>query len=121
MFTRQVAMQISPDAATDFARIMKDEVSPALRGQTGLYHEETFISPEAAEAIGNSYWATEAEADAYGHVGYKTGIKALSHVIQGTPTVESFVISSSTFHRSWPGVAKLTGGITDEFYQQETD
>lgn len=99
MFTRQVVMQIRPDSAADFARIMEYEVSPTLRRQKGLYHEETFISPGASEAIGNSYWATEAEADSYGHVGYKTGLKALSHVIQGTPTVESFVISSSTFHR----------------------
>jgi hypothetical protein len=99
MFTRQVVMQIRPDSATDFARIMENEVSPILRGQRGLYHEETFISTDTSEAIGNSYWATEAEADAYSRVGYKTGIRALSHVIQGTPTVESFVISSSTFHR----------------------
>jgi hypothetical protein len=99
MFTRQVVMQISPHSAADFARIMENEVSPVLRGQRGLYHEETFISPETSEAIGNSYWATEADADAYNCSGYKAGLRALSDVIQGTPTVESFVISSSTFHR----------------------
>lgn len=99
MFTRQVVMQIRPDSAADFARIMENEVSPALRGQRGLCHEEIFISPELSEAIGNSYWATEAEADAYLCAGYKVGLRALSNVIQGTPTVESFVISSSTFHR----------------------
>jgi hypothetical protein len=99
MFTRQVVMQIRPNSAADFARIMENEVAPALRGQRGLYHEETFICPETSEAIGNSYWATEAEADVYGRAGYEAGLQALSDVIQGTPTVESFVISSSTFHR----------------------
>lgn len=99
MFTRQVVMQIRPNYAADFARIIENEVSPALRGQKGLYHEETFLSPENSEAIGNSYWATESEADDYGHAGYEACLTALSDVIQGTPTVESFVISSSTFHR----------------------
>lgn len=99
MFTRQVVMQLKPDSAAAFARIMEKEVSPQLRGQKGLFHEETFISAELSEAVGNSFWATEEEAEVYGHAGYKTGLSALSEVLQGTPTVESFVISSSTFHK----------------------
>jgi hypothetical protein len=99
MFTRQVVMQLKPDSAAEFARIIEDEVSPPLRGQKGLYHEDIFINAKLSEAIGNSFWATEAEAEAYGRTGYEAGLRALSNVIQGTPTVESFVISSSTFHR----------------------
>jgi hypothetical protein len=66
MFTRQVVMQLKPDSAADFARIIENEVSPPLRGQKGLYHEEIFINLELSEAIGNSFWATEEEAEAYG-------------------------------------------------------
>lgn len=99
MFTRQVIMQLRPDSAANFTRIMENEVSPGLSGQEGLCHEETFVSQDFTEAIGNSYWATEAEADAYSRAGYKAGLKALSTVIRGTPTVESFIISSPTFHK----------------------
>jgi hypothetical protein len=99
MFTRQVIMKLKPDAAAEFTRIQESEVVPPLRSQKGLFHEETFISPEISEAVSNSFWATSEDAEAYNGAGYTAGLRALSSVIQGTPQVESFVISSSTFHR----------------------
>jgi hypothetical protein len=35
MFARQGVMQLEPDSAAEFARIIENEVSPPLRGQKG--------------------------------------------------------------------------------------
>ena len=98
MFTRQVVMQIQPDSAAALGRIFETGVVPLLRGQKGMRHDDIFISPEISEAVMNSYWDTEAYADAYVRSSYPAVLTALSSVLEGTPRVETFEISSSTFH-----------------------
>lgn len=99
MFTRHVIMRIKPDSAAALALICENEVVPLLRGQKGMRHDDIFISPEISEAVMNSYWDTEGYADAHVRAGYPAVLKALSDVLEGAPQVETFVISSSTFHR----------------------
>jgi anti-sigma B factor antagonist len=99
MFTRHVIMRLKPDSAAALALIFENEVVPLLRGQKGMRHDDTFISPEISEAVMNSYWDTEGYADAYVRAAYPAVLKALSGVLEGAPQVETFVISSSTFHR----------------------
>ena len=99
MFTRHVIMRIKPDSGAALARIFETEVTPRLRGQKGLRHDDTFISPGISEAVMNSYWDTEGYADAYVREAYPAVLEALSSVLEGAPRVETFVVSSSTFHR----------------------
>ena len=99
MFTRHVIMRFKPDSAAALALICENEVIPLLRGQKGMRHDDIFISPEISEAVMNSYWDTEGYADAYVRSAYPAVLKALSGVLEGAPQVETFVISSSTFHR----------------------
>jgi hypothetical protein len=98
MFTRRVIIKIKPDSATEFSRIVESEVAPPLREQRGCRHEETFITPELREAVLNSYWDTEGYADAYHGAVYPEALAALAGVIDGSPLVENFGISISTFH-----------------------
>jgi quinol monooxygenase YgiN len=98
MFTRHVVMKIKPDCTAALARIVESAVAPSLRAQRGCRHEETFITPELREAVLNSYWDTEGYAEAYHGAVYPAALAALAGVIDGTPQVESFGISSSTFH-----------------------
>lgn len=99
MFTRHVIMRIKPDSAAALALILENDVTPLLRGQKGMRHDDIFISPEISEAVMNSYWDTEGYADAYVRTAYPAVLKALSSAVEGAPQVETFVISSSTFHR----------------------
>ncbi len=99
MFTRHVIMQLKPDSASALALIFENEVVPLLRGQKGMRHDDTFISPEISEAVMNSYWDTEGYADDYVRTAYPAVLKALSGVLEGVPQVETFVISGSTFRR----------------------
>ncbi len=98
MFTRRVIMNIKPGSAAEVGRIFEDEVIPLLRGQKGMRHDDTFISPELSEAVLNSYWDTQEYSESYGRTGYPATLKALSEVLEGAPQVETFGISSSTFH-----------------------
>jgi anti-sigma B factor antagonist len=97
MFTRRVIMNFKPDSAAEAGRIIKGEVIPRLRQQKGMRHDDTFISPKLSEAVLNSYWDAQGYAEAYGRGAYPAALKALSGVLEGTPQVETFDISSSTF------------------------
>ena len=99
MFGRQVTLKLKGNnSATELNRINDVEVLPILRKQKGFRDETTLISPERSEAIGNSFWDTKADAEAYDHTSYAEVLKSLSNVIDGTPTVKTFEFANSTFH-----------------------
>ena len=99
MFTRRVIMNIKPGSAAEAGRIVEDEVIPPMRGQKGMRHEDTFVSPVLSELVLNSYWDSQECAEGYGRAAYPAALLALAGVLEGTPQVETFNISSSTFHQ----------------------
>ena len=100
MFGRQVTMKLKPNSAKELTRIAETEIIPILRRQKGFRDEATFIAPERSEAVANSFWETKEDAEAYHQTGYQEVLKALSTVIDGMPTVRTFEVANSTFHRS---------------------
>jgi hypothetical protein len=98
MFTRRVIMGIKADSVAEFARIVDSQILPQLHGQKGCRYEDSSITALLSEAVINSYWDTEEYAQVYDGSAYLDGLKALSDVSDGAPRVESFHISSSTFH-----------------------
>jgi hypothetical protein len=92
-------MQLKPKTAPEFTRLIEKEVIPMLRKQKGFLDEITFISPDLTEAVGNSFWETKADADAYSRTGYAEVMKSLEPVVTGTPTVGTANVSNSTFHK----------------------
>jgi len=99
MFTRHVIARLKANAAPEFTRLIEKEVIPLLRKQKGFLDEITFLSPDRSEAIGNSFWETKADAEAYNRNGYPEVMKFLSTVVEGTPTVGTAEVSNSTFHK----------------------
>ena len=99
MFTRHVVMQLKPKTAPEFTRLIEKEVIPMLRKQKGFLDEVTFISPDLTEAVGNSYWETKEDAEAYNRTTYPMVMKSLESVVNGTPTVGTANVSNSTFHK----------------------
>jgi len=92
-------MKLKANSAVEFNRIIENEVLPLLRKQKGFRDEITFIAPERSEAVGNSFWDTKEDAQAYNSTSYPEILKALSKVVEGTPTVETFEVSNSTCHK----------------------
>ena len=99
MFTRRVIMNIKPGSAVEVGRVFENEVIPPLRGQKGMRHDDTFITPQLSEAVLNSYWDTQECAESYDRAAYPAALSALAGVLVGTPRVETFNISSATFHK----------------------
>ena len=99
MFARHVVVRLKPKSAAEFTRLVETEVIPLLRRQKGFLDEITFISPDLTQAVGNSFWETQADAEAYSRKGYPEVVKALERVLDGTPTVGTAIVSNSTFHK----------------------
>jgi hypothetical protein len=99
MYTRHVTMKLKANSALEFARIIENEILPLLRKQQGFRDEITFVAPERSEAVGISFWETKENAEAYNLTGYPEILKTLAQVVEGTPKVETFELSSSTLHK----------------------
>jgi len=99
MFTRHVIMQLKANSASEFTSTVEKTILPMMRKQKGFRDEITFISTDDSEAIANSFWETEEDAEAYNQTGYPQVLKALSKVIEGTPRVGTAMVSNSTFHK----------------------
>ena len=99
MFNRHITMQLKANSASELTRIIENEIIPLLRKQKGFRDEVTLVAPERSEAIANSFWDTKEDAEAYNRTGYPEVLKALSNVVNGTPRVETFEVSNSTFHK----------------------
>lgn len=100
MFGRQVTMKLKANSAKELSRINDNEIIPMLRKHKGFRDETTFIAPERLEAVANTFWDSKEDAEAYSRVGYSDGLKTLANVIDGTPTVKTFELASSTFHET---------------------
>ena len=99
MFTRHVVVRLKAKTSPEFTRLIEREVIPMLRKQKGFLDEITFISPDLTEAVGNSFWETKADAEAYNRTAYAEVMKCLATVVVGTPTVGTANVSNSTFHK----------------------
>ena len=99
MFARHVVVRLKAKAAPEFTRLMEKEIIPMLRKQKGFLDEIVFISPDLTEAVANSLWETQADAEAYSRKGYTEVMKSLGTVVAGTPTVGTANVSNSTFHK----------------------
>jgi hypothetical protein len=99
MFTRHVIMELKPNSATEFAKVIDSKVLPLLRKQKAFRDLITFVAPDRSEAIAISFWDTKEEAEAYNVTGYPEVLKNLAGLIEGTPRVGTAEVVTSTFQK----------------------
>lgn len=99
MFARNVSLHLKPNVIAEFTRIIEKEIIPLLRKQKGFQDEISFVAPSGLEAIGISLWDEYANAEAYSRGTYPDVLKALERVVEGTPRVQTYEVSNSTFHK----------------------
>jgi hypothetical protein len=99
MFTRHVTLKLKTNSASEFTRFMEIEIIPLLRQQKGFRDEITLVAGERREAVAISFWETRENAEAYNRTAYSEILKILAKVVDGTPKVETFELSNSTFHK----------------------
>lgn len=99
MYARRVSMQLKPNTSTEMTEKFEKEVIPMLRKQKGFQDEITFVASGGMKAFGISLWDRSESADTYNRETYPEVVKLLSKFVEGTPLVETFEVSNSTFHK----------------------
>ena len=99
MFIRNVTMKLKANSAPGFKSLIENEILPLLRKQPGFRDEITFVAPERSEAVAISFWETKENCENYNRTGYPELLKIVEKVVDGTPKVETFELSNSTFHK----------------------
>src|ERR1700676_1123843 len=99
MFARRVSLNLKPNTKAEFAQQLQKEIIPLLRKQKGFQDEITFVVPSGKEAFGISLWDNKDNAEAYNRGAYLEVAKLLSKVVEGTPRVETYEVSNSTYHK----------------------
>ncbi len=105
MLARKVSMHLKPNSVAEFTQRLDKEIIPLLRKQKGFQDEITFIAPGGKEAFGISLWERAENAEAYNRGTYPEVTKILARVVEGTPLVETYEVSNSTFHKIPAAVA----------------
>ena len=99
MYARNVTMHLKSNSAGEFTRTLETDVLPLLRKQNGFKDELAFVAPTGTEAVAISLWDRKESAEAYGRDTYPAVLKTLEKVVDGTPSVEIYEVSNSTFHK----------------------
>ncbi|MBI2072888.1 MAG: hypothetical protein HYT81_07635 [Gemmatimonadetes bacterium] len=99
MYAREVSMQLKANTGPEFTRTIEKDVLPRLRKQTGFADELTFLNPNGTDAVAISLWDRKESADVYGRDTYPQVLKDLANVVVGTPEVQAYEVSNSTFHK----------------------
>ena len=99
MYARNVTLHLKANSGPEFTRKLEHDVLPVLRKQNGFKDEITFVAPNGTEALAISLWENKENAESYGRDTYPQVLKSLAMVVEGTPTVETYEVSNSTFHK----------------------
>jgi len=99
MYARRVSLKLKPNSTAEFTQRLEKEVIPMLRKQKGFQDEITFVVPAGTEAFGVSLWDNKESADAYNRGPYAEVTKILAKLVEGTPRLETYEVSNSTFHK----------------------
>jgi heme-degrading monooxygenase HmoA len=99
MFARTVRIQLKPNSVVEFARTLENDIIPLLRKQPGFQDEIAFVVPDGTEAVSISVWDQKEDAEVYARGTYPHVLKAVANLLEGTPQVDTYEVSNSTFHK----------------------
>ena len=99
MYAREVTMNLKADGHARFTQKLEKEIIPLLRLQRGFKDELAFLVSGSRKAVAISLWDNKENAEAYKMAKYPEVLKSMSEVIEGTPLVETFDVSNSTWYK----------------------
>jgi heme-degrading monooxygenase HmoA len=99
MFARIVNVRMKPNSVGEFTQTIEREIIPLLRKQKGFQDEIVCVVPGGTEAVAISLWDQKENAEAYSQKTYPEVQKALAKVVEGTPRIQTYEVSNSTFHK----------------------
>jgi len=99
MYARNISFRLKSNMQSDYMSTLENQILPLLRKQKGFKDEIAFVGSNGAEAVSISMWDRKESADAYARDTYPAVLKSLDKVVQGTPKVDNYEVSNSTFHK----------------------
>ena len=99
MYARNVTLNLKANSAREFTRMLETDVLPVLRKQNGFKDEITFVAENGKDVLTISLWERKENAEAYGRDTYPAVLRSLAKVVEGTPQVDAYQVSNSTFHK----------------------
>ncbi len=99
MFARRVHMRLKSNCVPQLTHKVDTEVIPMLRKLKGFQDEITFVTQSGTEAFAISLRDRAKSAEIYNQTIYPVVMKIVSKYIDGTPQVETFDVTNSTFHK----------------------
>jgi hypothetical protein len=99
MYARNVTLHLKANSASEFTRTLEKDILPVLRKQKGFKDELDFLGANGADAMSISMWDRKENADTYARDTYPEVLKSLEKVVEGTPKVQTYEVSNSTFHK----------------------
>jgi heme-degrading monooxygenase HmoA len=100
MFARSISMRLKRNSVAEFNKTLENEVLPLLQKQKGFQDELVLVSSSGTEAVAISLWDQKDSAEAYNRTAYPEVQKLLSKVIEGTPQVQTYEVSTSTLQKT---------------------
>lgn len=100
MFARTLTMQLKPNSAPDFTRLVDSDLIPMLRKNSGFCDEIVLVNSDATSAVAVSLWDSKEHAENYSRTGYPEVAKTLARVIEGSPKIEVYQVSNLTFQKA---------------------
>jgi heme-degrading monooxygenase HmoA len=100
MFTRTVAIHTKRGKGKELSTVMNEKVLPLLRRQPGFVDEITLVSstnPDQMLAL--SFWQSEHNAKEYNTTQFSTIRQIVDPFLDSPPTVKTFNVDTSTFHK----------------------
>ena len=106
MFTRVVELRSKSGKSKELSSTIHENIIPILKKQRGFVDEVVLVSDtEPTRVLGISFWDTKQDAERYHGEEYPKIHDSLRHVLDGDPTIRTFVVHSSTTHRIEGGKA----------------
>jgi hypothetical protein len=92
-------MHLKADSQTKFTEKLEKVIIPILRLQQGFKDEIALVVSGGRKAVAISLWDKKESADAYNSAKYPEVLKDMEEVIEGTPQVETYEVSNSTWYK----------------------
>jgi len=99
MFAREVTMHLKADSQTKFTEKLEKVIIPLLSLQSGFKDEIALFVSGGRKAVAISLWDHKEDAETYNREKYPEVLKTMAEVIEGTPQVETYEVSNSTWYK----------------------
>jgi hypothetical protein len=99
MIAREVTMHLKEDSQAKFTQKLEKVIIPLLRLQKGFKDEIALFVSGGRKAVAISLWDEKENAESYDSAKYPEVLTSMADVIEGTPRVETYEVSNSTWYK----------------------